>query len=479
MIAPSASPSPQIDWTIDKAKGDLSRQLAACVRGAIVEGKLVRGDRLPASRTLARELSLARGTVTTALEGLLAEGLLEARIGSGTYVACDARHVGRPQSFHPTRTYDFAREAIPPDIDAPVRARIDLRPCRPSLEAFPLNTWRRCLSAAASAVPSSDYDDAQGTLELREAIAEYLRRARGLMTSSDRIVITNGAVHAMHLLARIFLNETQSVVVETPGFPLARQALGSTGARIRCCGVDEAGIIVEDIATNIDAPTLVYVTPSHQFPIGSRLSLPRRTRLLEWAERTGGLIVEDDYDGEFRYDVSPLAPLAALSAQHVVYCGTFSKTMFPGLRLGFAVAPEPIAQAMTKTRAISEYAPPRVTQRALATFIDSGSYERHIHKMRRVYAAKRKAVVEGLGNHARLVGIESGLSALVELPPANDAQEVSRALEKQGILVPSLARYAFDNKPISNALVFGYAQPSLEELAKATRAIVDHLAGSR
>ena len=476
---PSKSPVER-DWAFDRSTGDLSQQLAGVIRDLVASGKLQRGDRLPASRALARDLSLARGTVMTALEILIAEGLLEAKVGAGTFVACDPQDLRPSQSPHPPREYPFRQGLATPDVDGVSAGSLDLRAGRPSLEAFPLNIWRRCLSAAASAVPSSDYGEAMGLLELRQAVVDYLRRARGLVTTIDLVIITNGTVHAMHLLARLFLDESRCVAVESPGYPLARQTLASTGARVLCGRVDDDGLVVSDIieppSASLMVPQVVYVTPSHQFPFGSRLSFNRRKQLIDWAERKDGLIIEDDYDGEFRYDVAPLPPLASLGAPHVVYCGTFSKTMFPGLRLGFAVAPKSIASAMGDTRAITEYAPCSVTQRALAMFIESGDYERHILRMRRIYAAKRKALVQAFRNHAAVTGLESGLSAVVRLPDRCPSEQVAQRLSDKGILIQPLSRYVFDDRPSINALVFGYAALSQSELEKGVNAILEELA---
>ncbi|MEM6908740.1 MAG: PLP-dependent aminotransferase family protein [Pseudomonadota bacterium] len=462
-------------WSLDRKAGNLSRQLADSIRRAIIEGQLTTGDRLPSTRLIASELSLARGTVTNAVELLIAEGLLEARAGAGTFVACDALALKPAAAQQKHRAYTFRCAPDHPDIDEPAIAKLDLRPCRPSLEAFPLNIWRRCLSDAASALPSSDYGDPQGAPALRRAIVDYLRRARGLVTAEPNVIITNGAIHAMHLLARLLLDGNTSAVAENPGYPLARQVLGSTGAELHYCSIDHAGMVLDELPGKRSKPALAYVTPSHQFPIGSRLSLTRRHHLIEWAQHTGALIIEDDYDGEFRYDVPPLAPLANLSSEQVIYCGTFSKTMFPGLRIGFAIAPQPIAAAMAQLRAISEYAPSDLVQRALTTFIESGEYERHILRMRRIYAAKRKALAKGLAGAGEITGIESGLHALVDLAPDHKAEEISARLRAQDALLPALSRYNFVADEARNALVFGYAAPSIKQIEQGARMIADEL----
>ncbi len=285
---------------------------------------------------------------------LLAEGILEARIGSGAFVseaARKTRHNLRPPNHPILEVPSFLLE---PDVDLPAVAKIDFRPCRPSLEAFPLQAWRRCLSPADSATPSADYGEPLGHSQLRHAISDYLRRARGLTASPEEIIITNGAVHAMHLLAAIYLDKRSRVVVENPGYPLARQTFQLAGAEIISCGVDEEGLCVDRLPKKPTCVKFVYVTPSHQFPTGSRLSLSRRQALIDWADLHGIFVLEDDYDGEYRYDVPPLAPMASMDTHRVIYCRTFSKTMFPGLRIGFAVAPQPLIQLMAKMRTSTE-----------------------------------------------------------------------------------------------------------------------------
>jgi len=442
------------------------------LREAIDRGELRPGDRLPPSRILAAELKIARGTVTNAIEQLLAEGLLEARIGSGTFVSEAANWSNPEQSKQASSSPHMLLEPPKADIDVPVTAQTDLRPCRPSLELFPMTVWRRCVADAASAIPSSDYGDPCGDPLVRTEISDYLRRARGMVADPDQIIITNGAVHAMHLLARLYLDDSCVATVENPGYPLARQVLASTGASIRYCPVDEDGVVPGGLTNMNPAPSIIYTTPSHQFPIGSRLSLSRRRELVGLAEQFDALIIEDDYDGEFRYDVSPLPPMHTMAPERVVYCGTFSKTMFPGLRIGFAVAHSKVIEAMASLRAISEYAPSETLQRALARFIGGGDYERHILRMRRLYASKRKIVTEGLDSRrARTIGLESGLSALIEIDPAVRVAELSAELLAQGIAVPALSRYDFTGKDHRNALVLGYAEPATNKLENAVETI--------
>ncbi|MEM9574389.1 MAG: PLP-dependent aminotransferase family protein, partial [Pseudomonadota bacterium] len=291
---------------LNRKKGQLSNQIVDQIREAIGDARLNPGDRLPSSRILARELDVARGTVTIAIELLIAEGFLEARPGAGTFVSEAAISI---RGSEPNRSRTFSaipKSPIEPDVDLPARAAFDFRPCRPSLELFPISIWRRYLSLAGSAFPSADYSDPLGDVRLRQTIVDYLRRARGLKAGLNEIIITNGAIHAMHLLSTFFLKAGERVVVENPGYPLATQTFRFSGAEIIPCPVDHDGLIVEHLPSRLDDIRFVYTTPSHQFPTGSRLSLARRAALIDWAEKRGAIIVEDDYDGEFRYDVAPL-----------------------------------------------------------------------------------------------------------------------------------------------------------------------------
>ncbi|MEM9530476.1 MAG: PLP-dependent aminotransferase family protein [Pseudomonadota bacterium] len=458
----------QLEKDLDRQAGELSAQVAAEIRRAISNGTLKPGDRLPASRRLAAELGVARGTVTTALDRLSAEGLLVTRRGAGTYVSAAAALGAIPAKPKAGHRPVAPRRVLVPDVDPRLDCRVDLRPCRPCLDHFPLKAWRRCLSQATTPLPTGDYGDPRGCPRLRGEIAFYLRRARGLAAAPEQIIITNGSVHAMHLLAMVLLEPGETVAMEDPGYPLAAQAFALAGGHLKFCPVDAEGIEVERLPSGNSR--LVYVTPSHQFPTGSRLSLTRRHALIAWAEQHGAVIVEDDYDGEFRYDVPPLAPLAGLAPDRVVYCGTFSKTLFPDLRLGFAVAPVRLIEAMAALRTVMEYAPPAVSQGALRYFIAAGHFERHVQRMRRIYGAKRHhlaKVLTDLDVGARLSGLDSGLNAVVELESNTDAEALTQGALKHGIAVHALSRYGSPAALRRNALIVGYAAPDEPALTEA------------
>lgn len=462
---------------IDFERGSLTRQLAQLLRGAIQNRELRPGDRIPPTRRLANELGVARGTVLAAIDSLIAEGLLVPKVGSGVFVSRDAIFVQSDSSSTP-RTFSRApRVDIIPDTDSVQECRVDFRPCRPSTKLFPRSEWKRCFGKASGMNPSSDYGDPRGSISLREEVAGYLRRSRGLGVSSDEIIITNGALHAMHLLASIFLDHGSKVVVENPGYPLARQTFQALGADIVTCDVDENGLMVSSLPKLANDIQIVYVTPSHQFPMGSRLSLGRRQELLNWAHENGVIVIEDDYDGEFRYDVPPLAPLASIENNCVFYCGTFSKILYPGIRIGYAVAPKPLIDQLARYRLLTEYAPSDVPQEALCHFISEGHFERHIHRMRRDYASKRNAVVEAIKRYlpsGNLIGTQSGLHGVLEIPDAGkSSQEISSLAERESILIPSLDRYCFGSNSNNNALVIGYADCSIDEIRTGIESLGD------
>lgn len=465
----------ELDLQINRGEPEtsLTGSLVSQIRQLILSGALKPGDRIPASRQLAADLGVARGTVTTAIDMLASEDLLVARKGAGVFVS--GTRPG-PGNFGAGLSSDFVAVAPPiplPDMDVAAEAQFDFRPCRPSTAEFPRREWKRCLAAAAGARVSSDYGDPQGLPELRYEIAEYLRRSRGLVAQPEEIIITGGIIHAVGLLSRLFLGGGSKVIVEDPGYPLARQVFRLCGVELLPCPVDEDGMIVEALPANGRDTSFIYTTPSHQFPMGSRLSTARREALIDWAEANKAVVLEDDYDGEFRFDVPPLPPLAAMRNNCVVHLGTFSKTLAPGLRLGFAAAPAPLIDAMARYRAIQEYAPNSLMQATLAGFIRAGHFERHIKRMRRVYRNKRQTLHDCLGEYdvpGQLIGLESGLHAVLMLPRDLNAEMISAAAAKEGLLIPPVSRYQSNpGQRGPNGLVIGYSEPDIETLRLGLR----------
>ncbi|MCS7172623.1 MAG: PLP-dependent aminotransferase family protein [Armatimonadetes bacterium] len=442
-----------------RARLPLYRQLAEEVRGAILEGRLRPGERLPPSRVLAASLGVSRVVVTSAYEELVAEGYLEARRGSGTYVT-------RTLPGFPWVARRKESPQIPPRKDPFPGSVVDFAPGRPSVERLHPAAWRRMWRAVAREQPPAGYGDPAGDPELREAIAAYLGRARGVVCTAEDVLITSGAVEAVDLIARAFLRPGDRVAYEEPGYPAARRVFLSRGLPVEPVPVDEDGIRVDLLPPRA---ALVYVTPSHQFPLGGRLPLARRIGLLEWAQKTGAFVVEDDYDSELRFHGPPLPALAGLDVSgRVLYMGTFSKILLPGLRVGYLVAPPELRDRLLRVRDPSESHTPWPVQRALAAFLASGDFDRHIRRMRRHYAALRAALqtalrlVEPL---ARLRGLEAGLHAFLELCGGLVAEEVARSAAQRGVHVRTLAPY-YLGPPTRSGILLGYGGLSLEDVRR-------------
>ncbi|WP_145008198.1 PLP-dependent aminotransferase family protein [Pseudomonas oryzihabitans] len=367
----------------------LARQLYLGLRERILGGELAAGVRLPASRELARLLGLSRNTVTAAYDQLLAEGFLDSRPGDGTYIAPVAQALAGPAAA--TRTAPPSPASVPPG--APCAFRVGL----PAMDLFPFATWAR-LQQRFWRQPEPallGYREPGGEPRLRRLLCAYLRQARGLVCTPEQILITSGAQQAIELCARLLLAPGALVAMEDPGYRAAGLALQSGGARLQGVPVDAAGLQVERLADQPDC-RLVYVTPSHQYPTGAVLSLPRRLALLDWARQADGWIVEDDYDGEYRYQGAPLAPLAALDRHgRVLYVGTFSKIAFPGLRLGYLVAPPALVPELLALQRAGIRHLDSATQTVMADFIEQGHFQRHIRRMRRAARSRRDALLAG------------------------------------------------------------------------------------
>ncbi|AFH65156.2 MocR-like pyridoxine biosynthesis transcription factor PdxR [Paenibacillus caseinilyticus] len=377
------------------------------LRDSIVEGVLERGTRLPSTRELASAYGLSRGTVNQVYEMLAAEGYVDCRTGSGTYVAFrrSTRTSGagaaaaRPEEAPAYPLSPLSRRLGPPPGE-PVHgggeapssrpgsgAFIDFHYFAPDLSGFPREEWNRCLHAAVRGEPAARLLDepAQGWEPLREAIAQYLRRARGLAAEPGQIAITGGSVQAIALLAQLLIGPGEAAVVETPSYGGFRRAVRAAGGRCIDAPIDGEGII----PAAWDARVL-FVTPTRQFPTGAVLSLERRQRLLEWADAKGAVIIEDDYDSEFRHRGKSLEPLRVLGGEErVVYVGSFTKSLLPPTRLGYAVLPPPLVEPFTRAQALFEPFPVNLLeQKALAAFMAGGAYERHLRRMKRSYGRK-------------------------------------------------------------------------------------------
>ncbi|MFD7862652.1 PLP-dependent aminotransferase family protein [Streptomyces sp. NPDC059783] len=427
--------------------------LMDALREAARSGRLAPGTRLPSSRTLAADLGIARNTVADAYAELVAEGWLTARQGSGTRVA--QRAAPRPP----------APAAAPRTRPPRGRPAHSLMPGSPDLATFPRAAWLRAARRAVTRAPHDafGYGDPRGRVELRTVLAGYLARARGVYADPERIVVCAGFVHGLMMLGKVLrARRVREVAVESYGLDLHSGLLTDAGLRIPCLPLDGLGSETRALP-GMRGAGAVLLTPAHQFPTGVPLHPDRRAAAVDWARSTGGLILEDDYDGEFRYDRQPVGALQGLDPERVVYLGTASKSLAPGLRLGWMVVPESLVGEVTEAKGWSDWSSSALEQLTLAEFIESGAYDRHVRAMRLRYRSRRDQLVAALAERApgiRVTGIAAGLHAVLELPRGTEA-EVIRSAAWQGLAVQGLSFFRHpDAEDRREALVIGYATPT-------------------
>jgi GntR family transcriptional regulator / MocR family aminotransferase len=472
--------------------GALQEQIYSSIRRCILEGLIGAEQRLPSTRALASELGVSRTTVLLAVESLYAEGYLVSRRGAGMFVARempDSRP--RPDPPAPLAVVErhpllSARGRALAESRGPDRRRTGPpRPFRlgtPALDLFPVQTWsriaRHCVSTAT--VSRLDYSPLAGLAALREAISEQVR-ARGTRCDPEQVIVTAGAQRALDLVFHLLIDHGQPVGMEEPGYPGAHNALLAAGARPVPVPVDEDGMRVEELAAHPEVH-MAYITPSHQFPLGVPMSLERRQRLLDWARSSRAWVVEDDYDCDFRYHAQPLPCLHALDPDgRVIYVGTFSKTLFPGLRLGFLIVPHDLAGGFVQARLGSDVHPPALEQAILAEFMARGHYQRHLRRMQAAYAerldALRRAIDES-GAPLRLRPVHSGLHAVADLDGL-DAEDVFERAAARAIEVMPLSHYYAGPGRAPNALVLGFAAVSPEVIRSDFPQLASAMAGAR
>lgn len=443
---------------------DLAGQIYRQLRASIMEGRLPAGERLPSTRDLALQLGVSRKTTLEAFERLVAEGYLVTRAGDGTFVA---------EGLAPRPVRARARAAavlrpaavwrrMPPALAMPVagaQLAYDYRGGVTDKSLFHFDVWRKCIAHAlrVQARGRGTYRDPGGEQELRLAVARYVGFSRGVACNWQDVIVTQGAQQAVDLAARVMVNPGDTVAVEEPGYPPVRSSLQALGARLVSVPVDEEGLRVSELP---DEARLVYVTPSHQFPLGMPMSLERRVALLEWASAHGALVVEDDYDGEFRFEGRPVESLKSLDRSGVVaYVGTFSKTIFPELRMGYVVPPEALAADFLKAKQINDWHGCSLTQAALARFMLDGEFGRHVRRVQKIYAQRRDALLGHLSGELSpwlepIVPV-AGIHLATRLRPGLAEQEVIEVARKASIGLYGISGF-YAGRRARQGLLWGY-----------------------
>jgi GntR family transcriptional regulator/MocR family aminotransferase len=444
---------------------DLAGQIYRQIRAAALDGVLRAGDPVPPTRELAATLGVSRNTVSAAYDRLTAEGFLQARTGAGTFVrpgvtAAAPAAGSRPGPLRPLPVWD----SLPPPPGLSTEFAFDFRPGHPDVRLFPFETWRRLLARETRAHRSGNgmYGDAAGHPGLRAQIARRLAVSRALRADPADIVVTAGAQQAIDLAARVLLAPGATVAVEDPGYPPVRSLLTAHGAHVVGVPVDRDGLIVQALPSDA---RLVFVTPSHQFPLGMPMSLARKTALLAWAEAHDAAIVEDDYDSEFRFGGTPSEPLGSLDVSgRVLYVGSFSKVMLPTLRLGFVVVPPSLRPAFRVAKYLTDWHTGLPQQAALAAFLEEGLLAAHIRRMRRVYRARHARITTALARDftGLLTPVPSaaGLHLSVTLPDGTDDRGLARRAASDGVGVLSLSAFGRSGP----GLVLGYGAIGVESV---------------
>jgi GntR family transcriptional regulator/MocR family aminotransferase len=444
--------APGLDLHLDRVGRNVRASLMDAFREAIRSGRLAPGTRLPSTRVLASDLGLGRNTVVRVYTELISEGWLTGHHGSGTEGS--------------QRSVEIAAERARPRLqDERPRPLYDLRPGLPDLSSFPRDEWIRAVKRTVGGAPFSAFGhtDPQGSSELRDALARYLARARGLHAHADNVIVSGGAAEGLRLAAAALAEAgVTKVAVEELGLRSQRETLLRAGIEVIPIPVDAGGMDLSAL-DHAASPGAVLLTPSHQFPLGVALHSDRRAAVVNWARRRGTLIIEDDYDGEFRYDRSPVGALQGLDHDHVIYLGTASKSLAPGLRLGWLVVPDYWVSAIAGQKGETEETVGFVNQLAMTEFIESGAYDRHIRAMRSLYQRRLRQLIEMIGRHAptaRITGMSAGLHVLLEQPGRTGAELVRRAeLEQLAIQSLDLFRHPRSTSD-RDGVVIGFGAPS-------------------
>jgi GntR family transcriptional regulator/MocR family aminotransferase len=455
-----------------KLKIPLYKQLYTALRGAILSGNLKGGQKLPGTRTFSNELKISRNTVVLAFEQLMIEGYIKGRVGAGTYVTNDIpgkflfknqpvqKNTIKLSPFKPVKKLgdlDLIRRNISEDKIIPFQTGL------PALEDFPFSTWVKLINKTGSYFPflQFGYKDSTGYKPLKDAIANYLQTYRAVNCSSGQILIINGSQQGLDLISRVMLKKGNNVLVEDPCYFGTTASLLSSEVKVHPTPVDNEGIDIDYAEKKYPEPDFIYTTPSHQFPLGSTMSISRRLKLLEYANKNNAWIIEDDYDSEFRYSGSPLPSLQGMDKfGRVIYLGTFSKVLFPGLRLGYLVLPaSEMMEPFAIVKSITDRQSPAFEQIVLSKFIEEGHFTKHIRKMRILYKERRDFLIEEIKKEfngsleVKLSG--AGMHLVAWLPEGYNDKKISKIALQNNLLVYPVSEYKikFNQKP---GLILGY-----------------------
>jgi GntR family transcriptional regulator/MocR family aminotransferase len=473
----------------DREEIPLYQQLYDWFRRAITGGQLRPGQRVPSTRNLAAELKISRMPVLGAFDQLLAEGYLETFVGAGTRVARSIPDDMLSPAAAKTRKgfQEMVEKRGPRRISrrgvaltrVPAQSWLDnlgaFRVSLPALDHFPIGVWSKLVARHSRRPPRGimAYGDAMGYLPFREAIAEYLGAVRGVRCESSQILVTTGSQQALQISAQVLLDPKDRVWIEEPGYPGARQAFMTAGAQLIPVRVNHDGMNVAEMIRRGRDARAAYVTPSHQYPMGVTMGATRRMLLLHWAMRSGAWIIEDDYDSEYRFGSRPIASLQGLDTEgRVIYVGTFSKVMFPALRLGYVVVPKDLVPAFSAARDAADIFSSTLYQAVLTDFIREGHFARHIRRMRMLYMERRRALVNAIqiqmGDMTKVIGAEAGLHLVALLPPGTDDVAVSRKAAQKGISAIPLST-CYLKPPTRCGLILGYGGANAHQIRDGIR----------
>jgi GntR family transcriptional regulator/MocR family aminotransferase len=474
-----------------RSKTPMYRQLYDWFRKAILDGQMRPGQRVPSTRGLATELKISRIPVFNAYEQLLAEGYFETFVGAGTCIARSIpddtlspsagkarkglQEIGEPLGPRRMSRRGVALTTMPAQswLDNLGAFRVSL----PALDHFPIGVWSKLVARHSRRPPRGimAYGNAMGYLRFREAIAEYLGAVRGVRCDASQILVTTGSQQALQISAQVLLDPKDRLWMEEPGYPGARQAFLTVGAQLIPGRVDQDGLNVGEIIRRGRDARAVYVTPSHQYPMGMTMGAARRMLLLNWASRSGAWIIEDDYDSEYRFGSRPIASLQGLDTEgRVIYIGTFSKVLFPALRLGYVVVPKDLLPAFSAARDAADIFSSTLYQAVLTDFIREGHFARHVRRMRMLYMERRRALVRAIriemGDMLEVIGAEAGMHLVALLPPGTDDVAVSRKAAQRGISAIPLSS-CYVKPPIRGGLILGYGGANDRQIHDGIRSL--------